>query len=76
MNRIERWARDTINPYSTAVTGWWCHAGRRTPLGRVVTGAASRLSRRAAPGPDEDPGVGGGGRPPPGQPAKPSARSS
>lgn len=53
MNRFEHRVRGMINPYSTAVTGWWCRAGRYTWLGRVVTDAGSRLSRRAAPGPDK-----------------------
>jgi hypothetical protein len=32
MNRIERRVRATVNPLSTALTGWWCHSVMRHML--------------------------------------------
>ena len=53
MNRIERRARDRINPYSTAFATWWSHSARYWRLPHMVTGnkAAVRpgLSRPAVP---------------------------
>jgi hypothetical protein len=53
MNRVERRARDMINPYSTAFASWWCHSARHRRLPRVITGSktAARpgLPRPAVP---------------------------
>jgi hypothetical protein len=49
MSRIESRIRKLINPYSTAFTAWWCHAGRRTRLGRSIEAAGSRRHGHAAP---------------------------
>jgi hypothetical protein len=54
MNEFERRIRQTINPYSTRISQWWCHSGIRSALRRRTAGApdlrreATARAQRAA----------------------------
>ncbi len=38
MSSFERRVRNTINPYSTAFSRWWCQSGRYLAPVRMITG--------------------------------------
>jgi hypothetical protein len=39
----------TLNRSSTAFARWWCHSGRHTRLGRMITVTAARRSEAQQP---------------------------
>lgn len=50
MNRLRRRLSAAVNPWSTAITSWWCHSALRHVLtGYGPTARQRRLMSRAAP---------------------------
>jgi hypothetical protein len=39
----------TLNRSSTAFARWWCHSGRHTRLGRMITATAARRAEAELP---------------------------
>ena len=59
MNRIERRVRATVNPLSTALTGWWCHSVMRHMLtGYGPTARQRQLVRHQTRGANTMPSAG------------------